>query len=87
MDLQLFERPENHPFGMLEGFRFSHTSELESTLAWMLIQCIEAGEWIAIPTKYEYFDLVDAGLLEGDRAGYRSTKRAKGLLYAHYGKE
>jgi hypothetical protein len=86
VDPQEFTKPDNHPFGMLQGF--ANASQKESLLAWMLSQCIEAGDWIDIPCKHDHSAMVAEGLLEqtGERI-YRLTKKSKGLLYAHYGKE
>lgn len=73
---------------MLAGEGLQHTAECESVLAWMLKQAIEKGSWEPIQTVHTHPSLVSAGLLkeEGDRL-YSLTTKAKGLLYAHYGKE
>lgn len=90
MTLQVsdFDIPKSHPFGMLEGMRLKHTLENERFLAWMLVQCIEAGKWIAVKTSDPHETLIECGLLakEGDHL-YSLTKKAKGLLYCHYGKD
>jgi hypothetical protein len=80
--------PDRPPFGMLANYGFSDTSQAESFLVWMLVQCQEKGDWGVVQTNKIHPTLVAKGLLEeaGDRQ-YRLTRLAKGLLYAYYGKE
>lgn len=87
MNINGFEVPTKHPCGMLEGFHLEHTYQSESLLAWMLNKCIEAGDFISVRTKFRHPGLVKAGLLEEDGDGYKLTRKAKGLLWAWYGKE
>ncbi|BAS55309.1 hypothetical protein NIES2135_54120 [Leptolyngbya boryana NIES-2135] len=84
---QDFEKPTKHPFDMLRGYR--NACQKESLLAWMLSQCVEAGEWIAIPCQYQHDDLVKDEILipTEQECCYRLSKKAKGLLYSVYGKE
>ena len=88
MNVNLFERPEKHPFEMLAGCNLPHTMEAEQVLAWILDQCVKAGEFKPIQTRHKHPVLVEAGLLKevGSRI-YSLTKKAKGLLYGYYGKD
>lgn len=81
-----FNRPAGHPYGMLSGI--IHAYETESLLAWMLTQCINAGDFIPVQTVASWPTAVHAGLLneEGERL-YTLTAKAKGLLYSVYGKD
>lgn len=85
MDVKLLNRPEKHPFDMLRGY--TNASEKEQVLTWILQQCIDAGEWIAVKTTHSHFTMVDDGLLTlvGERM-YALTEKAKGLLYVHFHK-
>lgn len=87
LEPQDFKNSDLHPYGMLKGY--SNASEKESLLAWMLSQCIKAGDWVAIPCKYSHDALVSDGLLlETEQARcYRLSEKAKGYLYAFYSKE
>jgi len=79
-----FVKPTVHPYGMLSGY--TDASEKESFLVWMLIKCIEVGEFMAINTTHEHPDMVKLDLLEkvGEKE-YKLTKKSIGLLYSHYG--
>ena len=83
--------PVEHPWQMLDGLGLEHTMESEQVLTWMLIQCIEAGEFRPVETKYRYPQLVKANLLvQVDTEipiKYILTKKAIGLLYGYFGKE
>ncbi|MGG6263164.1 hypothetical protein ACQ4M3_07780 [Leptolyngbya sp. AN03gr2] len=85
-----FNRPTSHPWGMLTTLNLNNVSETEAFLAGLLIKCIEAGDWIALETQTNEDHLCTAGLLtkvEGKEKTYFLTRKAKGLLYVHYGKE
>lgn len=86
MDIDLFNRPKEHPFGMLEGYK--HALEKEVLLARILTTCVNAGSWEIVETAFEHPTMVQDGLLEqhGPRQ-YSLTEKAKGLLYAHFHKE
>jgi hypothetical protein len=88
MNLQDFNTPKQHAFGMLAGLGLSHISECEAVLDWILIKCIEQNSWDAVTTRHNHPNLVQAGLVEevSDRK-HKLTTKAKGLLYSHYGKE
>lgn len=83
MNINDFEKPSNHPYGMLRGYE--NANEKEAMLAWMLIKCIEAGDFCMIETKHDHPTMVEDGLLEkvADK-NYRLTKKAIGLLYSQY---
>jgi len=87
MNITDFEMPAEHPWGMLEGQE--HASEKERLLAYMLTECIKAGDLAhSVRLKRRYNGMVRDSLLEevdGDR--YRLTKKSKGFLWAYYGKE
>ena len=81
-----FNKPTAHPFGMCQGYR--DANEKEQTLAWMLIQCIEAGNWIEIKTQGSHDSMVNDGLVVHSRENhYLLSQLAKDLLYGYYGKE
>lgn len=81
-----FDKPTSHPFGMCQIYR--DASEKEQTLAWMLIKCIEACDWIEIETQNHYDSMVKDGLLVQSKENHYSlTQLSKGLLYGHYGKD
>ena len=80
-----FNKPTAHPFGMCQSYR--NASEKEQTLAWMLIKCIEAGNWIEIKTQDSLDSMVRDGLVVHSKDNHYSLSQlAKGLLYGHYGK-
>jgi len=81
-----YEKPSSHPYGMLRGER--HACEREAFMAWCLSQCIAANN---INAEFETADNED-GMVEIDMLRkikdktYQLTRKAKGLLFAHYGK-
>jgi hypothetical protein len=81
--IDLFTKPTEHPYGMLSNVRHAH--EHEAVLATMLIRCVDAGEWIAMPITDAYGTLEQEELVQSEGRKYRLTEKAKGLLYAHYG--
>jgi len=84
MNVTDFKTPDSHPWGMLEAFK--NASQKESVLSFILTKCIEAGEWIPVPTKYEHPTMVSDGLLEQvEEKTYSLTVKSKGLLYSFYG--
>jgi len=85
VNIEMLDMPKKHPYGMLQGI--GQAWERESFLAWMLIQCIEAGAFAPISTRHEHPEMVELGLVEriGERK-YVLTEKAKGLLYSHYWK-
>ena len=83
MDITDFDRPKDHPYGMLEGH--THAYEKESALAYILAKNLDSGEFIAVKTPTGHHALVEDGLLVGDENhGYALTEKAKGLLYSVY---
>ena len=81
-----FNKPDKHPFTMMQGYR--NAAEKESVLSWILIQHIEAGDWSPVKTEYEYDALVADGFLEWHGYHlYTLTTKAKGFLYAFFGKD
>jgi len=85
MYINQFTKPERHPFGMLDGFGLKHTSQDENHLAFILTECIEAGEFKPIKRKYSLESLVDIGMLRKVADGHILTRMGKGYLYAYYG--
>ena len=85
MEISNFGNPTEHPWGMLEGTKDAY--EKEATLAWFLMQCIQAGDiHAAIQTCLEHYGLVNHGLVNREGSClYSLTKKAVGLLYAYYG--
>ena len=83
MQISDFIEPKSHPFGMLSGY--SHASEKESVLAFILSECVKAGDFVAVQTVHDHPTMVTDGLLEeaGERQ-YKLTKKAIGLLYSQY---
>ena len=80
-----FNTPTAHPFGMCQS---PDANEKEQTLAWMLIQCIEAGNWIEIKTQDSHDSMVRDGLVVHSRENHYSLSQlAKDLLYGYYGKK
>ncbi len=85
MNVNQFTRPDRHPFDMLRGY--TNASEKEQVLAWILQQCLDAGEWIIVGTAHAHPTMVGDGLLERHGiAQYSLTEKAKGLLYAEFHK-
>ena len=85
MNVTDFSTPDLHPWGMLEAF--NNASQKESVLRFILTKCIEAGEWVSVPTKYEHPTMVSDGLLEQvQEKTYSLTIKSKGLLYSFYGR-
>ena len=83
-DVTIYNTPTSHPYSMLEGYK--NAFEQESTLAWMLIKCIEAGKFIPIKLN-KPFDMIQAGLVkEVDGGCYELTDKALRILWAEYGK-
>lgn len=83
-----FEAPTQHPFGMLNGMGLKNTHENEAFLASLLMICQKRGSWSSINTQHTHPALVTANLLEETgNFQYRLTRKAKGLLYAYYGKD
>lgn len=86
MTINDFNKPTSHPFGMCAGY--NDASEKENFLAWMLIQCIEAGNFGPVQTEHNHDSMLKQGLLSGSHEdGYTLTKKSIGLLYGYYGKE
>lgn len=85
MNVDLFVRPTSHPFNMLEGY--TNASEKESVLAWILRECIDAGDWVVVKTTHNHSTMVLDGLLERvTERQYRLTEKSKGLLYTQFHK-
>jgi len=86
MNINDFEKPKKHPFGMLEGY--NHAYEKESVLTVILRKCIEINNFTAIKTVHNHPTMVSDGLLEkiADRK-YKLTKKSIGLLYSQYAKK
>ena len=81
-----FNKPTAHPFEMCQSYR--NASEKEQTLAWMLIKCIEADDWIEIETQVSHDAMVKDGLVVQSKENHYSLSQlSKGLLYGHYGKD
>jgi hypothetical protein len=86
MNITLFNKPERHPYGMLDVYNHAH--EKESKLAWHLVRCVEAGEWLPIESQEWIYDaMAEDGLLIDHGEWYSLTAKAKGLLYGYYAKE
>jgi hypothetical protein len=72
---------------MMQGYK--NSTEKESQLAWALCECIRKGEWAEIPI--EDFGWVESLAKDGftsiEDGTFTLTKKAKGYLYAYYGKE
>lgn len=86
LSIEDYKKPDSHPFGMMKGER--HASEKESFMAYCLSQCLEAGNIDAeFKTVANEDGMAKIGMLKkvGDKT-YRLTRKAKGLLFAHYGK-
>ena len=84
MTVNDFNKPDAHPWGMLEAF--TNASQKERMLVFILTKCIEAGDWIPVASKFEHDSMVSDGLLEQvEEKTYSLTVKAKGLLYAFYG--
>lgn len=83
-----FKKPSRHPFGMCRGM--NQASEKESFMCWFLRQCIKAGNINAeVKTRNDedYMSGEHLGMLEKvSTKTYKLTIKAKGLLYAHFGK-
>lgn len=77
LDVNSFDSPEKHPFGMLRGY--DHAMEKEQTLVWILQQCIDAGDWMAVRTMHRHPTMVTDGLLHQYGERYSLTEKAKGL--------
>ena len=73
MDISNFEKPTQHPYGMLSGYQ--RANEKESVLAFILSECINAGTFTAVKTRYAHPSMVADGLLreEGERRLYSLT--------------
>lgn len=86
MQISDFNPPQEHPFGMLSGYR--NASEKESVLAWVLKKNIEAGRFEPVDSEYDHPTMVADGLLSehGERR-YALTVKAQGLLFSVYGRE
>ncbi len=87
MQISDFKKPEQHPFGMLEGRTVSaeNVFEKEKTLAIVLIKCVEQGSLEPVELVYDHPELVQEGFLEkiSDRV-YKLTEKSLKLLYKHY---
>lgn len=85
MDINLFDKPTAHPYGLLRGY--TDAFEKESALAFCLVDCINASGFVPVEIKGNRHMLVADGLLKevGENKAIL-TKRAIGLLYSHYGK-
>lgn len=86
-----FHKPDQHPFGMLEGYKQGY--EKESVLYFIFKNC-----WLhddlnhACATQYDHPTMVEDGLLEKLDTDYhdnvyRLTTKAIGLLYSVYGRK
>jgi hypothetical protein len=86
MNISDFNMPTTHPFGMCTGY--DNANEKEHMLSVILSRCVQAGAFIPVETKYSHPTMVTDGLLKevGERT-YELTRKAKGMLYAYYGKE
>jgi hypothetical protein len=84
MQITDFNKPDRHPFGMMQGYK--QAAEKEQILTWLLNQCVDAGEWVTIGGECDA--LVADGFLtdHGDNI-YCLTNKAKGYLYAYFGKD
>jgi len=86
MNIDNFETPNKHPYGMLDGY--NHAYEKERNLVYMLIKCLQEQDIYAkIKFNCNHSDMVNEGLLTdcGDNV-YQLTKKSVGLLYSVYGK-
>lgn len=84
MDIKSFVKPEEHPGGICRGY--DNAYEKESVLAFILSQCVEAGGFGPVETKYAHPTMVSDGLLEEvSERRYKLTKKSIGLLYGVYG--
>ena len=85
MNIKDFAEPKQHPFCLLSSYKDAY--EKEGMLAFILGECVKAGSFCAIATKYDHPDMVNDGLLEkaGDKS-YKLTTKSIGLLYSVYGK-
>ena len=83
LKVSMFEMPNNHPFGMLEGYHNAY--EKEMLLSVMLVKNIDNNSFMPIVLEYDHPELVEDGLLlqTGNRE-YALTEKAKGLLYSVY---
>jgi len=85
MNITDFTKPTEHPFNMLKGFGLRHTSENENWLAFVLVKCVEAGEFKPVENKPHLSELVRIGMLREVPDGLELTRKGKGYLYAYYG--
>lgn len=84
--LETFRDPEGHPAGMLDGC--SRAFEKESLLTILLSECIKAGDWLPVKVDRRHSSMEEDGLLYYAGHGeYVLSRKAKGLLYAIFGKE
>ena len=81
-----YEEPKSHPYGMMRGEH--HASEKESFMAWFLRQCItERSINAKIKTIGNEDCMVKIDMLKKvANKTYQLTRKAKGLLFAYYGK-
>jgi hypothetical protein len=83
LEVEDFDNPKEHPFGMLQGY--VNASEKEDTLAWILAKSIEMGGFGPVVCNWDHTDMVNDGLLIHLKdKEYTLTKKAKGLLYSIY---
>jgi hypothetical protein len=82
-----FEKPEKHPYGMLEGYINGY--EKESVLAFIF-----KNSWLhdfmyqPCEMKYNHSSMVEDGLLdEVAPLTYRLTTKSVGLLFTIYGRK
>lgn len=89
LTIEDFKKPTSHPFGMLAEMHLQHTSETEGFMAWFLAQCIDAKDIDAeIKTRNCEDHMTGLQLLKKvSKKTYKLTTKAKGLLFAHYGKD
>lgn len=80
-----FNKPTDHPWGMLEGHE--RAFEKESVLAWILDRMIIQGSFDPVQCANEHPSMVrDRLLVDAGGKGYSLTPKAIKLLHGVYGK-
>jgi hypothetical protein len=87
--IDMFNKPTNHPWGMLKDRFVEGSYERENFLAWMLNESIDKGSFCEINTTLNHDHMIEEELLEkgkGDNI-YKLSQLSLELLYKYYGKE